>query len=455
MPGLLRIQPAQAQVDSRQVMPGRNSLQETGKALGEVNDVGETLFKLNDGADKANATKFAAIYKANGEDSLKLNAQRITDPEEFRTKTAEELKIHQENAFSAVRSPNARKYLEALIGDDAKKFQTQLEFEHYNKIKDGALGDTTQALDSLEKAAIAEPNDDNRRGIAQMVGNLIGGMTKNGYMKKDDAGKELVRWRNRVESERLNLEAAQDPVGFYVRYKSGDIKGDSTAVQRALDIAGKVADHNARQDKTIGDAVSRMAERAFEQRAEKRELDVDQLNEAARWYGWPKEKVDGLINMQIGIKVASPYEKQLIEHAMTPVDSNARPGAGNVATAERNLRQLLKDRNVSADSQEYRGAMRRLQGITRGLDISGDMQERRTEFDARQGISDLYHQYLPGNNSPRVTAERAEHMRKVDAMPANERRAYVKELEQKFEKQKRENQGPQLQREKLRGLQLK
>ncbi len=267
---------------------------------------------------------------------------------------------------------------------------------------------------------------------------------------------EIANQKRYAGNQLMSLAAQKDPMGFIKKVDAGEFNNsDATGRQMALNIAGAKLDLMARRDAAEGKQLSDQYERKYELQAADRKLDVGELRKTADTFGWPQSKVDGLVRAQLGLKVANPNESLLIEDALLPVDRSANPSMADIQAAERSLKNGWKDGSISANSPESRAAIRRLQSMADRLNVRADVRESRTEFDARQSLFDLYHKYLPGKNNKSIIAERASRLREIDDLPANERRGYIKNLEQEFERKKVENAGPKVDLNTLRGIQQK
>lgn len=446
MPRLLRIEPNPAQLSTGVVKVGASAWEGAGKGL---NDLGDTLIKLQDGADKANATRLAADYKANGEGTLKLNNQQISDPEQLKITNDEALTQHRETAIAGARSKQARTYLENLISDDTKRFAFQSQFDHFAKIKTRAEDEFVASKDQLFKSALNEPDEANRSGVYRMFGQLVGNMNANGYM--NDPKKELTEFHNKVRNTSMALEAGQQPDKFTENYLAGKYKdADPVEVQRSLDIAGKTYDQRARRDAAQGKIASDAAERQFEEQAAERKLDVNELRKAQRLYGWEDQKVNGLIKMQIGTVYANPYEEQILKDAMKDVDMSVEYNIGQIRSSNAKIDNAIKAGKLSADTDGVRSAKRHLQGMADRLRVTGDIKAKDAEFGGRRTVASLFQKYFPGVRSPGVNSAFGDHLLKIGKLKPNEIEPYLDKLEQQLQIEFDKNKNPTVHESELR-----
>jgi len=449
MPELLRIQPQVPRLDSGQLRVPTPGASYIGKGLEHL---GEKFEHLQDGADKAEATRSVLDGQAELNAHLQNSVDTISDPAEFKETTITKARELYQTRLESASNPRARRLVEAGLSNDLIKINGNIGHQYNLKIKDKAAGDYTVAKDQLLRSAIGA-DDENQRGAGRMFGDLVAGMARNRYLTREKAADELVDFNRKVEAESMNLEAATQPAEFIRKQQEGAYKGrDSTAVNRALEISIRVGDARARKDAQEMRVISEAAERSYELQASERRLDIAELKDTARYYGWNDEKVNGLIKMQIGLKAANPYETAVVEDAMSPVYRGARYTLSDVAEAERKLTAASKGGQVDVRTPDYRAAVRELRFLRDRLTTTSDIKERQSTFDARQEVQDLYREFFPRASSKQLEADRARSLREVSDMSPERQRAFVTGLRTKFEKQRVENQQRQVPVEDLRGI---
>lgn len=421
-----------------------------GQASDAVAQLGEVQSKLQDYADKTEATRSVLEAEQEFKGIIQQHRDSIVDHREFESTASRAIQEAHANRLKAASNPQTRKMVEDGLGDNLIGANVLIRGAARKKLIDKADADFIFSRDQLKKAAI-EATGENQTGVFRMFGDLLGNRIANNLTDRKDAAKEVIQFKKEIDRDTMTLKAKRDPEGFIQSVERGDYQGiDPVQIQAALGIAGVMANQAAIRAKAETKRDSDVVEREFENLASQRKLDLDELQMRARFYGWDKHKVDALINMQIGVKIASPYEEQLIYEAMSPADRNAVYTMSDIREADDRLNKLRKDMNVSLTSQ-FRAAKQRLQGMTDRLRIQGDVQARTSEFDARQGIQDIYRQYMPGLRDERVTAEIARHNRKIDGMSASERRSYVDRVEKQLKDTFEKGKTPQVQIDRLRG----
>jgi hypothetical protein len=420
-----------------------------------VNDAANRAFRafndLQESSARTGATRSVAEGAAEVAAITQHNADTIADPTAFTQKNIADIEAAYNARLQRSSSPRERQLIEAGLSDEMIRARGKTAHTAIVKTRDKRDADFIIAEDLLRKKAVGGTPAQLAEANAE-YSKMLAGEVFHQSMTEKEAAAAKVRFNDRINNDTMNLKAQIDPAAFTESYLRGDFaKNDPMAVDKALDIAAKTSDMRARKDKLVMEERSRTEYRKFEEQASKRELDLVEFNKHAKYYEWSKDKVDALINMQIGIKAANPYEKQLVETAMTPADANARYTMTDIMTAEANLKRLAQNRQVSTETEEYRSAMRRLQGMVRGLEMTGDVKEKTSEFDARQRVTDLYNQYVPDQRDERIKSEKAAHMNTLQNLDPAARRSYTDKLERDFETKATKSKQPRQIIEGLRG----
>ena len=439
-----------AQVDTRVPQVGPNALQYAGKGLTEL---GETLGKIQDTADTAEITNLRLKADESMKSALQDAEIKHVNADQFAENAPAAVRDAMQSFIDSASNERVRGILKTNLEPQLMASQRQIDLQTQKKKIDKAQADTIETRSMLKEQAINEPGETNRRGIISMYADLLGQTTAHGLMDVSKAKEDVLKFKQEVHSEHMALVARRYPYDFIDREQKGEFKGvESVAVERALNIAGRTAEQIAVRDKRQMTEYSDTVERELERLAENKELEPWLVDKAGQVFGWDKSKKDALLNIQLGVKVASPFEAKLIDDAMEPARRNVRYTTADVLEAERNLKERVKERSVSSSTPEYRAAIDHLQGMAKALRIESDIKTREAEFDARGGINNLYGKYFPGRRSPDIQSEINDHFLKLRKMGPSEQAMYVKELERKLEQDASRiaPSGP-IQADKLRG----
>lgn len=423
-----------------------------------LGDIGETLFKLQDGADKAEAGKIIADSKAKLDASLTGLTDTVTDPQQFQQQATEQTKTIYDDALNGATNGRVKNIVTNQLSNDIILHGSKIKHGTFQKTHDKALGDYYTAEDQMVQDSI-KGGPAAQADLGKLYGQLTASMEHDGYLKAGEGSKRIIEFNQKVQRGTMNLLAANQPEDFMDNMAKGAYATNNPVdVQAAADIAGRAADRQARMDEKKAKQQSDEAMRGYEEQAGNRQMSIPEMTNTARFYGWKQSDIDRLTAMQIGVKIASPYEKQLIEQAMAPANRNAVYTMGDVKEAENNLKTLAKNRNVSTETAEYNSQMIRLQGMTNNLRIQGSVQDSKEKGDqrsaishARQAIDDIYRQYQPGPQSDQQIAEKAGLKRQLDGMTPQESRALVDQTDKKLKDQFEKNRSPTVNVNKLRG----
>lgn len=408
------------------------SLSELAKASRKQRDAQDVL-DLQEAVDQRDAR-----YKTDAlEAKQDPNALGSLTAAEFSSKFSEQAAMGDKDILDSLKDKSEKVREQAPIHfSKLKRLAFQSQFGQYSAVWiDQQQGRTIDRRDELIQK-ISDADEPAKSFYESSLRGLFDAAQASGVFHAE----QIANMKRYADNQIMALTARQAPLDFINKENRGDFKNrDAVGVQTALDIAGKALDLQSRRDAQEGKIQSDMTEREFEKQAETRQLDVTALYKAADRYGWKKEKVDGLLRMQLGLKVGNPFESVLIEDALAPIDRSSRFTSTNITEAENNLSRLAREGTLDSHSLEYRAAMRHLQSLRTGLDVRTDVQVREAGSDARKSIFDLYGKYFPGKHSPRIEAERRDNLLKVDKLGSiQEKRQFVKELEAEFERKKKE-----------------
>lgn len=430
--------------------PRGSGFGEFGKALSIAAD---TFAQVQAGADAAEITKLTGEGTENLNIALQKAEQENADPETYKAAIVPALDDAYASTLAQATNDRVRKRVEANLANNRLQATQLAELGYFKKKKDTAEGNWVVSMNQVVKQAVAEPDAARRDEIVRGLFPLIEARIKNGFTTHAQAAKDALAIEKAVQSGRMELEARQTPEKFTEDVEKGAwATADGVALQRALDMAGKVSDAKARRDAAAGKVQDDDNYRNFEKQAEERKLNLADLeSKAARW-GWDKNKVDRLKNMQMGLRSANPDEAKAIFEAMRPVALEIRPTAKQIDDVDRALNRLAQDRSVSVDTTEFREAKEKLRGLSHSLSVQGDIKERQSEFDARSDVHTLYNKYFPGPKDERMIAEMADHVWKLRTMSRQERDSYIDGLAKKLEKDRAGKRDSRTIIDGLRGL---
>lgn len=432
MAQLLRIAPQVPQIDTRVPRVGPNFLQQAGRGLTELGAEFQTIQDTADAAERTN-------LKVKAEESMKSALQdaelKHVNADAFAENAPQAVRDAMQAYVDSASNEKVRATLKMDLEPRLMAHQRAIDLQTQKKRIDKAAADSIETRSLLREQAINEPDETNRKGIVAMYADSLGETVAHGLLDEAPAKADIIKFKREVDSEHMALIAARTPHDFIDRVERGEFKGvESVAVERALNIAARTAEQIAVRDKRQMAQDSDTVERELERLAENKQLDPRVVDKAAQVFGWDKNKKDGLLNIQIGVKVASPFEQKLINDAMEPARRNVRYEMADVVEAERKLKQGVKERSISSSTPEYRAAIDHLQGMAKALRIESDIKTREAEFDARGAVNNLYGKYFPGRRNENIQSEVNDHLLKLRKMDAGEQGSYVKELERKLEK---------------------
>lgn len=336
-------------------------------------------------------------------------------------------------------SPQVRKHA-AVHFARLKKQSFDNHFNDYRAIYvDLNRGKIISSRDDLTQKIATARTPEDKAFYESSLNGLFAGAQKSGFFKAE----EIANMRAHAQGELLAARAQRDPYGFQDEVEAGKISQGVRAadVDRALSIAERTInqrrDREQKADKGRADA----AERAFFDQAINRQLDEGQLERAAGWYNWPKDKVDRIKRINLGLREGTPHGEKLVIDALAPV-SKVDPTLGDVSRAEANLRNIGD--KVSTDSAEYRRAVNQLRALKNSLTPgTPGNQERQLRSDARRRLNQLMMQYD-------VTGEpelKGKLLGDIETMPAANLKGFLVGLENQWKA--RQQQGA----EQLKGIQ--
>lgn len=231
MPQLPRIE-RRGQVPSLELpRPGTESF---GLGIGKgLEEIGGTLMHLQEGADRAEATKLIGVTQAKFNQTIQESHDEIIDPTEFnKTATDNVTAIHQQTLDAATNS-RVRKLVSDNLSNDLIIAQTKIKHVTFQKTRVQALADENVAFDQLAGAAAKESNPENRKQIYGMYGQLVGNMKGHGFYEADDAQKRLKAFDSAVAVGDLNKAFKEGDVATLEKFLLGDFDIRLTETQQA------------------------------------------------------------------------------------------------------------------------------------------------------------------------------------------------------------------------------
>lgn len=406
-----------------------------------LDQFGEVMGKISDGADRAEAARRVAEARALFASAIDEEKINRPDADEFSVEASRRVDDLFAGAIETD-NPRVRTLVQNALQDDLIRGKTIIRQETFRKKKDQGTADYLITKDQLAKSSVGADEAIQRKNASDLAV-LQAGLVGSGYLTKEEAAKDRLAFTKKIAADTMNLAAAQQPRVFYDDFNAGKFSGnDPVDVQMALDIADRST--RAREDKIKRDTAwaSREAERAFVGLAEKHQLDISELEDTAQFYQWSDEKVDKIKQMQIGLRESSPFSDKLIADALDPINK-ANPSMADVNRASQNLIGL-SDR-VSPDSREFRAAMDKLRGLHRSVRISSEMSENRAErnerkaqIDARREVTQLMNKYEPRLRADRRKAQQGDWYDRIDRMSPAEARSFVDQIRRDYEAKRKE-----------------
>lgn len=288
----------------------------------------------------------------------------------------------------------------------------------------------------------AEREQKKREGLALIESQSVGRHPAFSHKQKVDVRQAF---ENKIGDRIIDYDARKDPFAFAEKVERGDYAGvaNSVQVQRGLDIAEKLQNQRDAREVKADKGRAEAAKRAFWTSAETHTMDEEQLDRAAAWYDFPKETVDRMKRVNLGLREGTPHGEKLVIDALGPINK-VEPTLRDVAIAESNLRNIGD--KVSTDSAEYRNATNRLRVLKKSLEPgTPENKERQIRSDARRRLGQLMMEYdLRGE--PEL---RGQLLGQIETMPVGSLKGFLAEKEKEW-KARQEKGAEQL--KGIRGL---
>ena len=332
-----------------------------------------------------------------------------------------------------------RRYSE-LIGGEARHIAEGVTARH----RDTALA-SVQQLAQLGRERVnegADPNEEIQKYDQQI--------DVTPFLMRDEQERLKEHFRDTISRDVLYDKATKDPVGFAQAVESGGFKGLSTQfLDEGLSIASRILADRDRRDAKADQGRSDAAERAFTARAQAHTLDEADLQQAAVWYKWDKNKVDQILRLQYGIKMGSPDAERLIANALAPVNKVA-PTMEDVKQTERNL-AALGDR-VSSTSTEYTQAVNKVRGIAEYLARQSG-PDNRAKVEANRRLNNMIMMYRADDRRDTdFQAQLGQIRETMRTMPADKLQQYLDNLEKLWKVDTQQQQIDKAAQDRLLGV---
>jgi len=265
--------------------------------------------------------------------------------------------------------------------------------EYHRLWMDNARSQVITSVDDLTRQIGSADNEQQRQFHTERLNATLNAAGRVGIFPQVEVANMRIQANRKIVDFDLSRDARADPFGFSEQVERGDYAGraDQRQIQFALDIAEKLQNRRDQREQRLNRARGEAAERVFWQDAENHQLDEERLDHAAAYYNWPKDKIDRIKRVNIGLRESAPEAEKLIIDALDPVNK-VEPTLGDVAEANRRLR-ALGDR-VSTDSAEYRQGMNHLRSLQNQLTPgTPESRDRTYRSDARRRLGQLMMQY--------------------------------------------------------------
>lgn len=219
MAQLLRIAPQAPNLDLRVAQVPPSGLQYAGKAL---SDIGETLFKLEDGADRANAAKVAGDIKATWDAKLTELNDTVTDPQEFESRAVEEQQKALDTQIESGRSERAKTRIRETLSNDQILHTGRIQHLGREKTRLKALGDyESESLRMIDSASKAEDPAE-REAMMKGYAHFTGYMTARGFIRRDQAELKIKKFTQQVAENRFYNTLEVNPSLALKQLKAGE-----------------------------------------------------------------------------------------------------------------------------------------------------------------------------------------------------------------------------------------
>ena len=380
-----------------------------------------------------------------GAKALRIQQAETDDPETFERITAKGfMELHQAARQQAGSDPErqalVQKRYQQLLRAESDNFAAGLTGRRLSKSR-ASLGQ----LEERTRERMLETTDPNE--LHRLNGEFRVAVQDAPYVQADEKQRIARAFTDRVQTDWLALQAANDPLGFSPLALRGKV--DSLALERAGNIAEKELKAREERNRRLNDDLSRDIEAAFWQQATKGKLDRDRLDSAAEWLRWPKDKVDHLWRTQLGLKTSSPDAEALLSAAMEPVNK-VDPTMQDVDRAWENLTTLSGD--VSRKSVEYQRQVSRLRNLRESITGRGNADENRQRAQTMRRIDLLLDKHIRKSRQPRYAQQLATWREAVMLLPAAELPDFLNQIEKDLIDSTKVNADVQKDIEGLKGL---
>jgi hypothetical protein len=312
---------------------------------------------------ESEATRIVGEASANLDGAVKIANEQYGDPSEFAANAAGAAEQVYNKALQSSRSPRVRELVEARLADNYNKTRNGIAFDTLRKEHDVIAGNwEKQKADAIiEFPDLTEDQKDTKiKEIAIGARNLA----RRGILKAKDAELDIAKFQRDAWRQDASSFASNKPIEFQDAVDQGWYKNKLTGedIRLASEIAERRINAQQAKDARFLAQAAKQQEDEFYNQAKNKTLDENNLRNAARTFGWSKEKVDSIMRVQLGVKESSPYADQLIAQAAR-LDDPINPTTKMVQDAKQRLDKLVENNQVSRDSVEYNRVTRELRII--------------------------------------------------------------------------------------------
>lgn len=148
--------------------------------------IAQVAQQIQAGADEAEIIKLGGEGTEALKTALSELNQNYVDPEEYNNQQGQIDRVYKETLAKASNT-NVRKRLEAHLSDNYASARRLFGIQYWEKKRDKGLVDMESSLKQFSRAAIDEPNEENRKAILTQGLDLLVEMRKRNYLNSDKA----------------------------------------------------------------------------------------------------------------------------------------------------------------------------------------------------------------------------------------------------------------------------
>lgn len=195
--------------------PQPNALVELGNAAQVISAENAKHAATQDAFEKAEGSRIAAVTTEQSKALIERNAREIVDPDEFETKTTEALReLH--STVTKDRMGPARYAAQALEAPRIAYLSKIGELK-FAKQKDQAVRSVEDTLQTYARMAIQSDDENERSGVGQAFGDMIGHLENRGLLSANLGGDYIRKFSETItkgRTARFETAIAQDLDGM-------------------------------------------------------------------------------------------------------------------------------------------------------------------------------------------------------------------------------------------------